>query len=144
MSRSGRLAAEAPEAARRPSAFEILGSLPIEVEGYRLERLEQRVSSGWGRPTTVVVLIGAGGEGRGEDVTYDAQDHDRLAAAPLLPHVHVMPGHTGYLTLTLRPGRYVLACDLPGHYEAGQYADIRATWRCELRPADAVITMLDG
>lgn len=31
------------------------------------------------------------------------------------------PGGTGSLTVTLKPGRYMLVCNLPGHYEAGMW-----------------------
>lgn len=34
------------------------------------------------------------------------------------------PGLTKSLTLTLRPGHYTLICNLPGHYKAGQHADL--------------------
>ncbi len=34
------------------------------------------------------------------------------------------PGQTRTLTLTLEPGHYVLLCNLPGHYKAGQHADL--------------------
>ena len=44
--------------------------------GYVLERVELDVSSGFTRVTTRVVLDGRRGEGRGEDVTYEAGDHD--------------------------------------------------------------------
>lgn len=30
-------------------------------------------------------------------------------------------GKTGKVTLTLKPGKYVLLCNVPGHYKAGQY-----------------------
>lgn len=53
-----------------------LGPLPVRIDRYRLERREMEVSSGFTRVTTTVVLEGAGVEGRGEDVTYDAVDHD--------------------------------------------------------------------
>lgn len=33
------------------------------------------------------------------------------------------PGKTKTLTLSLRPGHYVLLCNLPGHYQAGQRSD---------------------
>jgi uncharacterized cupredoxin-like copper-binding protein len=33
----------------------------------------------------------------------------------------VKPGKGGTLTVTLKPGKYVLLCNLPGHYKAGQY-----------------------
>ena len=53
-----------------------LASLPLHVEAYSTERREQEVSSGFRRVTTTVVLTGGGSEGRGEDVTYAAEDHD--------------------------------------------------------------------
>ena len=31
------------------------------------------------------------------------------------------PGETGRVTLRLRPGKYVLICNVRGHYQAGQY-----------------------
>jgi uncharacterized cupredoxin-like copper-binding protein len=33
----------------------------------------------------------------------------------------VKPGKGGTLTVTLKAGKYVLLCNLPGHYKAGQY-----------------------
>ena len=33
------------------------------------------------------------------------------------------PGQTRTLTLKLTPGHYVLLCNLPAHYKAGQHAD---------------------
>jgi uncharacterized cupredoxin-like copper-binding protein len=37
------------------------------------------------------------------------------------------PGQAKRLTVRLRPGKYVLLCNLPGHYKAGQYAALRVT-----------------
>ncbi len=34
------------------------------------------------------------------------------------------PGATGWVTLDLKPGRYELVCNLPGHYRAGMYAEL--------------------
>lgn len=34
-------------------------------------------------------------------------------------------GQSRRLTLTLKPGRYILLCNLPGHYKAGQFASFR-------------------
>jgi uncharacterized cupredoxin-like copper-binding protein len=36
----------------------------------------------------------------------------------------VAPGQTKTLTLTLKQGHYALICNLPGHYKAGQHADL--------------------
>jgi hypothetical protein len=68
------------------STFERLTALPVEVESYDLEPLEQDVSSDFTRLTTVIHMRGGGHEGVGEDVTYDALDHVALqAAGPVQP-----------------------------------------------------------
>ena len=65
---------------------ERLADLPLRIEGYALERLQRDVSSAFTRVSTVIRMHGAGEEGVGEDVTYDAEDHDALqAAGPALP-----------------------------------------------------------
>ena len=58
-----------------------VSGLPLKIDGYSLERNELDVSSGFLRVTTTVVLRGVGVEGRGEDVTYAAEDHDDYPAA---------------------------------------------------------------
>jgi hypothetical protein len=68
------------------STFDRLADLPLAVEAYDLERLEQAVSSDFTRVTTVVHLRGGGEEGVGEDVTYNAADQDvQLQRGPVLP-----------------------------------------------------------
>jgi L-alanine-DL-glutamate epimerase-like enolase superfamily enzyme len=60
--------------------------LGLEVDGYELERLEKPVTRGFTRVTTLVHLGGGGDEGLGEDVTWQAEHHDReQAAGPVLP-----------------------------------------------------------
>jgi hypothetical protein len=54
-------------------SFAKVAELPLSVEEYALEGLEEKVSSGFTRRTTVVRLFGAGEEGIGEDVTYDGE-----------------------------------------------------------------------
>jgi L-alanine-DL-glutamate epimerase-like enolase superfamily enzyme len=63
------------------STFDRVADLPLVVEGYELERLEQPISSEFTRVTTHVRLSGGGEEGIGEDVTYSGEDHDRMHAA---------------------------------------------------------------
>ncbi|HEV3283927.1 MAG TPA: hypothetical protein VG010_06960 [Solirubrobacteraceae bacterium] len=63
------------------STWERLAGLPVEIEDYSLEALQATVSSEFERKTTVIHLRGAGEEGLGEDVTYDAVDHEILQAA---------------------------------------------------------------
>jgi L-alanine-DL-glutamate epimerase-like enolase superfamily enzyme len=68
------------------STWETLAGLAVEIEDYALEPLQATVSSEFERKSTVIQLRGAGQDGLGEDVTYDAVDHDILqAAGPTLP-----------------------------------------------------------
>ena len=62
--------------------YDRLADLPLVVEGESRERRERETSSGFTRVSTVVSLAGDGDVGRGEDVTYDAPDHERLAETP--------------------------------------------------------------
>lgn len=39
----------------------------------------------------------------------------------------LVPGTTGWVTITLAPGRYELVCNFPGHYAAGMYAELDVT-----------------
>ena len=39
----------------------------------------------------------------------------------------IEPGSSGWTTLQLRPGRYELVCNLPGHYGAGMHAELDVT-----------------
>jgi L-alanine-DL-glutamate epimerase-like enolase superfamily enzyme len=67
------------------STWELLEGLPFSVESYALEGRETEVSSDFLRKTTTIALHGGGETGLGEDVTYDAVDHDVLqAAGPIL------------------------------------------------------------
>jgi hypothetical protein len=68
------------------STFAQVADLPLSIEGYELERLEQAVSSDFTRVTTVIHLLGGGEEGVGEDVTYNAGDQDvQLQRGAVLP-----------------------------------------------------------
>jgi hypothetical protein len=63
------------------NTYSLLADLPVVVESYELEGLEQAVSSDFVRRTTVVRLHGDGEQGVGEDVIYDAEDQLRFQAA---------------------------------------------------------------
>jgi hypothetical protein len=68
------------------SSWETLAGLELEIEDYSLEALQASVSSDFERKSTVIRLRGGGQDGLGEDVTYDAVDHEILqAAGPTLP-----------------------------------------------------------
>src|SRR5919198_2184834 len=68
------------------SLWKRFAELPLEFEGYELERLEKPVTRGFTRVTTLVHLHGRGEEGVGEDVTWYSEHHDReQAAGTVLP-----------------------------------------------------------
>jgi hypothetical protein len=60
--------------------YQRIADLPLEIDGYDLERREL-AGLQWTRITTTIVMRGRGLEGRGEDVTYEPDQHDVLAAA---------------------------------------------------------------
>jgi hypothetical protein len=61
--------------------FSRVADLPLTVESVDIAQHARDTSSGFHRKSTTFVLSGAGETGRGEDVTYDTEDHDALAAA---------------------------------------------------------------
>lgn len=46
--------------------------------------------------------------------------NDRVTLKPLATSGPFKPGKSGTLSLTLKPGKYVLLCNVAGHYKAGQ------------------------
>jgi uncharacterized cupredoxin-like copper-binding protein len=52
---------------------------------------------------------------------------DLKKAGKVLGRISVPKGKTGHLTVTLAAGRYVLLCNLPSHYKAGQHAAFKVT-----------------
>ena len=68
------------------SLYDAVRDLPLSVDQLHARRPEQQVSSGFLRKSTVIRLAGAGEEGLGEDVTYEATEHDLvLAQGPIHP-----------------------------------------------------------
>ena len=63
------------------STWETLAGLTVEIDDYALEPLQASVSTGFERKSTVIRLRGAGADGLGEDVTYDAVDQELLQQA---------------------------------------------------------------
>src|SRR5256885_15096474 len=63
------------------ATFDRLAHLPVQIDSYSLDGLEAQVSSEFTRLSTVIRVSGAGEEGVGEDVTYDALDHIALQDA---------------------------------------------------------------
>ena len=56
------------------SPHQAIADLPLHVDDYELQPLQQNTGGGWTRLTTVVALRGGGLVGHGEDVTYADQD----------------------------------------------------------------------
>src|SRR4051794_25641788 len=72
--------------------YDSIKDLPLSIDGYTLERLARTVSSGFERVSTTIVLQGGGHEGRGEDVTYEAEAHEaQIAAGPVLERAGSFP-----------------------------------------------------
>lgn len=67
------------------STYELVAELPVHIDDYALEGLVRDVSSDFTRKSTVIHLRGDGQEGVGEDVVYEAVDHEiAQRAGPLL------------------------------------------------------------
>ncbi len=58
------------------STYDLVADLPVQIEDYDLEGLVQDVSSDFTRKTTIIRVRGRDQEGIGEDVVYDAVDHE--------------------------------------------------------------------
>ena len=68
------------------SLYDAVKYLPLELESYDLDVSSLDVSSGFTRKTTTLRLTGGGEEGLGEDVTYEASEHDaQLERGAVLP-----------------------------------------------------------
>jgi hypothetical protein len=63
-----------------------LGTLPLRIEGYELDRLSAQLANDFARVTTRIRLIGGGAEGLGEDVSPHDGEADTLhVVGPVLP-----------------------------------------------------------
>ncbi len=56
------------------SSYDLVADLPLQIDSYELEALDEHVSSDFTRRSTVIHLYGRDEEGLGEDVTYDCVD----------------------------------------------------------------------
>ncbi len=68
------------------SLFDRVRDLPLVIDGYSLDGLQQVVRADFTRKTTVIRLHGGGEDGVGEDVTYDAElQTGQQERGPVLP-----------------------------------------------------------
>ena len=61
--------------------YDTVADLPLEIDACSFETQERETSSDFTRVTTEISLRGGGEVGKGEDVTYDAEDQHGLADA---------------------------------------------------------------
>jgi hypothetical protein len=108
--------------------WERLSGLELVVDGFRTERRSVEVSSEFTRVTTTVVLSGGGHEGRGEDVTYNADDHDWFPQPPL-------PGPTTLASFSAQLDGLAL---FPGEPRLAAFADYRR-WALESAALDLAL-----
>jgi hypothetical protein len=117
----------------RMATYELLRDLPLTIESYRLEGLSVRFSPEFERLTTEIVLSGGGHEGRGEDVTYEADDQRRLQEAG---PVHDLAGdHTLGSFATLLDGLDLFEAGAPDRED---YRDYRR-WAFESAALDLAL-----
>jgi hypothetical protein len=77
------------------SLYDSARNLPLTVESYALDAIELQASPTFLRKTTQIRLIGGGEEGVGEDVTYDASEHElQQARGAILPVSGAWTMHT--------------------------------------------------
>ena len=72
--------------------YEKLKELTLEIEEVELERKEKQVSPEFNRVTTTVKLKGPEKTGYGEDVIWDAEEHDKLQEN--IDELNLTEGHT--------------------------------------------------
>jgi len=100
------------------STYALVAGLPLQIDSYVLEGRSRDVSSSFTRHTTVIRLRGAGEEGEGEDVTYDAPDQLALQeAGPRQP----LPGTHTLESFSLLLGRLELFPVGPQRPASGHY-----------------------
>jgi len=114
-----------------------LAELPLRVDGYDLQGLEPDFDAPFRRLTTVVRLHGGGGEGLGEDVTYEREDHLRWwrhgAVIPLAGQ-HTLASFSALL------GRLELFPDPPTREESRPYR----RWAFESAALDLALRQAGG
>ena len=114
------------------STWERLAELTVEIEDYSLQGLHAKVSSDFERKSTVIQLRGAGELGVGEDVTYDAVDHEIMqAAGPTL----ALTGHFTLASFAERLAELSLFAEAPQREVSQRYR----TWAYESAALDLAL-----
>ncbi|HXQ00942.1 MAG TPA: hypothetical protein VN845_12875 [Solirubrobacteraceae bacterium] len=112
--------------------WERVKDLPLRIDSYSLEPLQATVSSDFERKSTTIRMLGAGQEGVGEDVTYDAVDHEILQAqGPTLD----LEGHCTFGSFSERLGTLDLFPQEPQREVSRRYR----TWAYESAALDLAL-----
>jgi L-alanine-DL-glutamate epimerase-like enolase superfamily enzyme len=118
------------------SSWERLAELPVEIDEYSLAPLQADVSSEFTRKSTVIQLRGAGQQGVGEDVTYDAVDHEILqATGAILP----LAGHFTLASFSEYLAELSLFPEEPQREVSARYR----TWAYESAALDLALRQAD-
>ncbi len=63
-------------------------------------------------------------EDKDEASKEDKEDDDHGDEKENTEDTHIKAGATKSYTVDLKPGKYVLLCSIPGHYQSGQYVSL--------------------
>ena len=116
------------------SLYDAVKELPLAIETYELVVRSLDVSSGFTRKTTTIQLKGADEEGLGEDVTYDAAEHDaQLERGPVLELAGdwTLDSFSRHLAGQRRSSRASRRCTPSSTTGAGDSRAPRSTSRCD-------------
>ena len=102
--------------------FKIEPSLPVIEDGFVTLRVQNE-----GPATHEFVVVRSGLAADQLPIAADGLSVDEDRMVPLGELSEVPAGESGVLTLALTPGRYVLFCNLEGHYLIGMSASIEVT-----------------
>jgi uncharacterized cupredoxin-like copper-binding protein len=75
----------------------------------------------------IVVRSELSGEGLQAQVDAATSRLDETTLDAIGEQPEFSPGETKTLTLSLEPGRYVVLCNIAGHFSSGMYADLEIT-----------------
>ncbi|WP_207343995.1 sulfocyanin-like copper-binding protein [Arthrobacter sp. E3] len=78
-------------------------------------------------PLPEAQIVGArpiGGDGKIDEMGSLGEASNNCAEGP---GQGILPGGSSWVSITLKPGRYELLCNLPGHYGAGMYTQLTVT-----------------
>jgi uncharacterized cupredoxin-like copper-binding protein len=75
----------------------------------------------------IVVRSDVGGEALLDQIDPATSRLDEASLDAIGEQPEFSPGETKVLTLDLEPGRYVVLCNIAGHFGSGMYADLEIT-----------------